>query len=377
MPGFEVINKLEKKAVSKLFDEGGILFAHGFENLRKRFHIREFERNFSKKFGCKYSLAVTSGTAAIKIALKALGVKKGDEVITQSFNFIATIEAILDVGAKPILVNTNKNFNLDLKELEKKITKKSKVIIPVHMLGNPCEMNKIVKISKKNNLKILEDNCEAIGGKYKKNFLGTLGDIGVFSFDFGKTITTGEGGMIVTNNKKYFDYCNEYHDHGHQNLKLFSRGNDRARIPGFNYRMTEIQGIIGKVQLKKLTNILVENKKRYLALREKIYKVYDLRTPPKMGTESYDVLIIKNIRSKIVKKKIVKILTDNNFGTKNLPGAIRWHCSYYWKHAIGLKAAKKNLYTKKILENSIAIPIWLNKSIKSYKLLGDLIKKIK
>ena len=376
MPGFEVINKEEKKAVVKIFDEGGVLFAHGFENLRKKFHIREFEKNFSRSMGCKHSLAVTSGTAAIKIGLKALGVKAGDEVITQSFNFIATIEAILDIGAKPIMININENLNMDLNELKKNITKKTKVILPVHMLGNPCEMNEIIKISKKYNLKILEDNCEAIGGKFKNKNLGTLGDIGVFSFDFGKTITTGEGGMIITNNKRYYDYCNEYHDHGHQNLKKLSRGNDKAKMPGFNYRMTEMQGAIGKVQLKKLNKILVENKKRYLALKEKISKTYDLRIPPKMSQESYDVLIIKNVKSTTLKKKILKILIDGKFGTKNLPGAIRWHCSYYWKHAIGLNESRKNVKTKVFLENSIAIPIWLKKSVNSYKALGDLLKKI-
>jgi len=376
MPGFEIIDKKEKKAVSNLFDEGGILFAHGFENLRKKFHIREFEKNFSKRMDCKYSLAVTSGTAAIKIGLKALGVNAGDEVITQSFNFIATIEAILDLGAKPVMININKNLNMDLAELKKKITKKTKVILPVHMLGNSCEMNKILDISKKYNLKILEDNCESIGGKYKNKNLGTLGDIGVFSFDFGKTITTGEGGMLVTNKKKYYNYCNEYHDHGHQNLKKFSRGNDRAKITGFNYRMTEMQGVIGKVQLKKLDKILIENKKRYLALKKKIQMKFDIRTPPKFSEESYDVLIIKSITNPNVKKKILHILKKNNFGTKNLPGAIRWHCAYYWGHAIGLNQSKKSFNTKKILEDSIAIPIWLKKSVSSYYNLGEKLTKI-
>lgn len=376
MPGFEIIDKKEKKAITNLFDEGGILFAHGFESLRKKFHIREFEENFSKRMGCKYSLAVTSGTAAIKIGLKALGVKAGDEVITQSFNFIATIEAILDLDAIPVMININKDLNMDLLELKKKITKKTKVILPVHMLGNSCEMNKILDISKEYNLKILEDNCESIGGKYKNKNLGTLGDIGVFSFDFGKTITTGEGGMLVTNKKKYYNYCNEYHDHGHQNLKKFSRGNDRAKIPGFNYRMTEMQGVIGKVQLKKLDRILIENKKRYQALEKKIYQKFDLRKATILSEESYDVLIIKNINNLSLKKKILNVLLQNNFGTKNLPGAIRWHCAYYWSHAIGLTVAKQSFKTKKILEESIAIPIWLKKSVNSYKILGELLKKI-
>lgn len=376
MPGFEIIDKKEKKEVSNLFDEGGILFAHGFENLRKKFHIREFEKNFSKKMKCKYSLAVTSGTAAIKIGLKALGVKSGDEVITQSFNFIATIEAILDIGAKPIMINVNENLNMDLSELKKKITKRTKVILPVHMLGNPCEMTKIIDIANQFKLKILEDNCESIGGKYKNKHLGTIGDIGIFSFDFGKTITTGEGGMIVSNKKKYFDFCNEYHDHGHQNLKNFSRGNDRAKFPGFNYRMTELQGVIGKIQLKKLNYILLENKKRYLALKKMIHKTFDLRVPPNSSKESYDVLIIKNIKDTKMKKKILKLLAENNFGTKNLPGAIRWHCAYYWQHAISSAEAKRSYKTKKILENSIAIPIWLKKSVKAYHDLGKLLLKI-
>ena len=169
-----------------------MLFAHGFEKIRKNFHVREFEKKASIFFKCKHSLAVTSGTAAIKIALKALKVKPGDEVITQAFNFIATIEAIIDVGAKPILVNVDETLNMDIKDLKKKLTKNTKVVLPVHMLGYPCDMRNIKKLCKKKNIKILEDNCESIGGKYEESFLGSIGDIGVLSLDFGKTITTGE-----------------------------------------------------------------------------------------------------------------------------------------------------------------------------------------
>ena len=112
MPGFELIDNKEKKAVSDIFSEGGILFAHGWDNIRKKYHVRDFEKNLGKYFGNKYTQVVSSGTAALKISLKALGVKQGDEVITQAFNFIATIEAILDVGAKPILVNVDKNLHM-------------------------------------------------------------------------------------------------------------------------------------------------------------------------------------------------------------------------------------------------------------------------
>ena len=149
MPGFELIDSAELKAINSIFKNGGVLFAHGFEKIRKNFHVREFEKETSTFFKCKHSLAVTSGTAAIKIALKALNVKPGDEVITQAFNFIATMEAILDVGAKPVVVNVDRTLNMDIEDLKRKITKKTKVVLPVHMLGYPCDMKNIMKICKK------------------------------------------------------------------------------------------------------------------------------------------------------------------------------------------------------------------------------------
>jgi 8-amino-3,8-dideoxy-alpha-D-manno-octulosonate transaminase len=376
MPGYELIDNLERKAVNKLFLDGGVLFAHGFDNIRKNYHVREFEDNFGKKLKVKYSLAVSSGTAAIKIALKALGVKPGDEVITQSFNFIATIEAILDIGAVPRIINIDNSYNMNLTDLKKNINKKTKVLLPVHMLGVSAEMNEIKNISNYYNLKILEDNCEALGARYGKKFLGTIGDIGVFSFDFGKTVTTGEGGMIVTNNPYYYNFCKEYHDHGHLNLKKQTRGNDKAKICGFNYRMTEMQAVVGKVQLKKLDFILKESKIRYEILKKNISKNFSIREIPLNSRQNYDVLILSNIVDKKIKEKILKCLKKKGFGTKNLPGAIKWHCSYYWNQAIKYKKRKNFIKTKKILSNSIAIPILLKKSYKSYNDLGKLLNQI-
>ena len=152
MPGFEIIDKKEFLAVKKVFDEGGVFFAHGFDNIRKKYYVREFEKNNANFFRSKYTLAVTSGTAAIKVALKSIGIKPGDEVITQAFNFIATVEAILDVGAKPVIVNVDQNLNIKISELKKKITNKTKAVIPVHMLGLSCEMNEILRICKKSNI---------------------------------------------------------------------------------------------------------------------------------------------------------------------------------------------------------------------------------
>ena len=270
MPGFELINNLEKKAVNKIFSEGAVFFAHGFNKLRKRFHVREFETISKKKMRSKFSLAVTSGTSATLIALKALGVKPGDEVITQSFNFIATVEAIIECGAKPVVVNIDDTLNMCPRDLKKAITKKTKAIVPVHMLGVSARMKEILKIAKDKKIPVLEDNCESMGAKYKKKYLGCVGDVGVVSYDYGKTITTGEGGMIFTNNKKIFKYCREYHDHGHELNPKYPRGMDTKSITGFNYRMTELQAAIGKVQIKKLDYIIKENKKRYENIFNKI-----------------------------------------------------------------------------------------------------------
>tara|TARA_B100001057_G_C22868269_1_gene957558 strand:- start:3806 stop:4930 length:1125 start_codon:yes stop_codon:yes gene_type:complete len=373
MPGFELINNAEVKAVNSIFKNGGVLFAHGFEKMRKNFHVREFEKKINSYFKCKYSLAVTSGTAAIKIALKALNVKPGDEVITQAFNFIATIEAIIDVGAKPILVNVDETLNMDVLDLKKKITKRTKVVLPVHMLGFPCDMKNIKKICKKKRIKILEDNCESIGGQYEKKFLGTIGDIGILSLDFGKTITTGEGGMILTNNSKYFKYCKQYHDHGHKNVKNLSRGNDKVSMAGFNYRMTELQGAIGKVQIKKLNSLLKDNRKKFRII-EKNLQNFRHRKMTKNGKSNYDNFIFY-IKNNLEKRKILKILKKNKLGTKNLPDAIKWHCAFYWKHIFNKREIQNISKTKNILNKAIAIPIFFKKSYSFYKKLSYELSK--
>ncbi len=375
MPGFEIIDKKEEKAVLEIFKDGGVLFAHGFDNLRKNFHVREFEKQLNKYFSSNHALAVSSGTAAIKIGLKALGVGRGDEVITQAFNFVATIEAILDLGAKPIIVNVDSTLNIDINELQKKITKKTKVILPVHMLGVPVDMKKINFIAKKYKLKVLEDNCEATGAKYDGKYCGTIGDVGVLSLDFGKIITTGEGGIIFSQKRSIDKFCREYHDHGHENNPKFQRGNDTKSIIGFNYRMTELQAAIGKVQLKKLNFIIKENKKRYDLLLKSLSKRFEIREIPPNSSPINDTFIFF-VRNENEKNRVIKCLADNNFGTKNLPDAIEWHCSYYWHHALNKKQLRYSKTTLTLLNRAIAIPILLKKTRKQYASLAKEIEKI-
>ena len=374
MPGFEVIDNKEFLEVKKIFkNNNGVLFAHGFEKLRKnKFYVRDFEKKISKELNIKYSLCVSSGTSAIKIALKSIGVKSGDEVITQSFNFIATVEAIHDCNAIPIIVSINENLDMSLDDLKKSITKKTKAVIIVHMLGYSSEIDAIYKFCKKKNIKLIEDNCEALGGFYKKKYLGTVADIGILSFDFGKTITTGEGGCIITNNKKIYNFCKSYHDHGHMLKKGLSRGNDDVLMPGFNYRMTEMQAAVGVIQMSKLKRIISESKKRFQEL-ENIDVKFKTRLIYKNSTPNYDTFMFKPNKHKL---KILKLLDKLNIGTKNIPGAMKWHVSYYWKHLINKKFVIKSKKSKLLLDEYIAIPILLKKKVQFYKNLAKMINKV-
>ena len=376
MPGYELINSLEKKALTDIFKQGSVFFAHGFGKIRKKYHVREFENLCEKYFNVKYCLMVSSGTAAIKIGLKSLGIKNGDEVITQSFNFIATIEAILDAGGIPRITSVDESLNMCPIDLKKKINKKTKAIIPVHMLGFSADLQNIKSLAKKKKIKILEDNCESIGAKFKKKYLGIHGNVGVFSFDFGKIITNGEGGLILTNDKKIFNYCKQYHDHGHLNIPTLSRGNDKVKMHGFNYRATELQGAIGKVQLKKLKILLRDNKIKYNILKKILEKKFLIRKIHKDTLPNYDTFIFFE-KNNEKKKRIVNLLKRFGIGTKNLPDALKWHCSYYWKHCLNKREINNSLSTKKILEQAIAIPINYRVKALKYERLAKKILKLK
>tara|TARA_Y100000589_G_scaffold19013_2_gene15795 strand:- start:476 stop:1612 length:1137 start_codon:yes stop_codon:yes gene_type:complete len=372
MPGFELIGKEEANAIADLFQEGGILFAHGFDSIRKKYHVKEFEAEASSKFGATYCAAVSSGTAALKCSLKAIGVKPGDEVITQSFNFIATIEAIIDCGAIPIVCDIDDNLHMDLDDIRQKITKKTKAIIIVHMLGMGGPLDELMKFGNSLNLPIIEDNCEAIGAKFDDNYLGVLGDIGVMSFDHGKMIACGEGGMIFTNNKKYGEFVKQYRDHGHENNSKLPRGRDNRIMPGFNYRMTEMQGVIGKVQLSKLDFMINENRERYLILDKYISKVFNVRKELTNHNGSYDTFIF-SLENQYKRNLVIDILMENNFGTKNLPDAMEWHCSYFWPHALTESQINASKKTFDILKKQIAIPIMLKRSLEEYEKLAKII----
>ena len=375
MPGYELIGKEEKKQLNSIFLKGGILFRQGFENLRKKsFKVLEFEKKFSKYMGSKYALAVTSGTAALRVALASLNLKNGDEIITQSFTFVATVEAIIESRLTPVCCDVDETLNMDPNQLKKLITKKTKAIIVVHMLGVSPEMDKIKKICKKYNISIIEDTAWGCGGFFGNSRLGTLGRIGTYSFDFAKTITTGEGGMIVFKKKKDFDRAKAWHDHGHENNPRFPRWEDTRTSSGFNYRMTELQGAVGLAQLKKLKKVLKFQKKNKNIIKEKIKKFkLKFRKVPKKNIETCDALIFF-VKNKSIANKCRKSLNKNGIQTKILPEASTWHFSKYWSHMPELKKRHKNLKksfikSENYINRAISIPI----NVKMDKKIPNLI----
>ncbi|MFC1510853.1 DegT/DnrJ/EryC1/StrS family aminotransferase [Candidatus Margulisiibacteriota bacterium] len=332
MPGFELIGEEEKQAVVNIFDKGGVLYRYGLNAKRQDiFRVDEFEKKIAQKVGVKYALCVCNGTAALKIALVALGIKPGDEVITQSFTFIATVEAILELGAIPVITEVDASLNMDPIDLEKKITKNAKVIIPVHMGGVAAKMDQIMAVAKKHNLKVLEDSCQALGGTYSNKPLGTIGDVGAYSLDVGKIITTGEGGVMVTNDPNLYQKAKEYSDHGHECNPNVPRGEDTRTTWGFNYKVTEMQGAVGLAQLKKLDYILQKQQGNKKAIKEGIKDIQgiEFRELPDPAGDAGDTLIFF-VESRKKASKFAKTLVRKGFGTKNLPDAINWHYAGTW-----------------------------------------------
>jgi len=364
MPGYELLDKKEFSQVSDVFLKSKTLFRMGFESQRKGiFKVKEFETNFAKKLKSKNALAVTSCTAALRVALATLNLNKKDEVITQSFTFVATVEAIVESGATPICTNIDKTLNMDPDDLVKKINKKTKAVIIVHMLGVPAQVDKIKRICNKFKITLIEDTAWGCGGKYKNRYLGTWGDIGAFSFDFAKTLTTGEGGMLIFKSKKKFELAKAWHDHGHENNPKFPRWEDTRKSSGFNFRMTEMQGAVGIAQLKKLDFIIKKQRKNHDLIWEKIKKIPGLKKRLYLkGSEiTADALIIF-VNSSIKAKKCRKELLKVGISTKILPEAYSWHFAGLWSHIKELNNKKLKRSLKKsenLLKNAVSIPIFV------------------
>jgi 8-amino-3,8-dideoxy-alpha-D-manno-octulosonate transaminase len=275
MPGFEIFGEDERREVTEVLDTG-VLFRYGFEQARKgRWKARNFERMLSEKIGATYCHACSSGTAALAVALASCGIGAGDEVIVPPFTFIATIEAVLHSGALPVFSEIDETLCLNPDKLEKVLTSRTKGVIAVHMCGAMARIDAVKDFCKMRGLFLIEDACQALGASFAGKHLGTFGQMGCFSFDAVKTVTCGEGGAVVTDDRELYVRADAYSDHGHDHL-----GNDRGLedhpILGFNYRISELNAAVGLGQLKKLDHMLSIQKENKAYLKDALKDCKDI-----------------------------------------------------------------------------------------------------
>ncbi len=293
MPGFEFFGEKERAEVQDVLDSG-VLMRYGFDGMRNNhWKALELEEALTKRMEVNYAQLVSSGTAALTVALASAGIGAGDEVIMPTFTFVASFESILALGAVPVLVDVDNTLTLDPEAVENAITSKTKVIMPVHMCGSMANLKALKEICSKHKLILLEDACQAIGGSYEGKPLGSYGDLGCFSFDYVKTITCGEGGAVITNNKTYHKNADHYSDHGHDHIGK-DRGAENHPFLGYNYRISELHAAVGLAQIKRLDEFLVIQKKTYTTLRNALSIIPEVtyRAVPEGGEENYSFLTI-------------------------------------------------------------------------------------
>jgi dTDP-4-amino-4,6-dideoxygalactose transaminase len=254
-PGMELIGEEEKKELLEVL-EAGYLYRYGSsDDPRFKAKVKKLEQEVAKRVGVPYAVAVNSGTSALLVALIGLGVGPGDEVIVPGYTFIASISSIIYARAVPILAEVDRTLNLDPADVKRKITPRTKAIMAVHMLGNPARLDELKALAAEHKLLLIEDCAQAFGARYKGRAVGSIGDAGTYSFNVYKTITAGDGGMVVTRDESAYRRFFGIHDQGHSPLRT---GVEIGRRPfvGLDFRMTELSAAVLLAQLNKLGTIL-------------------------------------------------------------------------------------------------------------------------
>ena len=251
MPGFERFGEAEKKSVQEVLDTG-VLMRYGFDAMRSgHWKAREMEAALAARMQARHAHLVSSGTAALTVALASAGIGAGDQVILPTFTFVASFEAVLSLGAIPVLCDIDDTLTLDPRAVEAAIGPRTRAIMPVHMCGSMADLDALKALADTHGLLLIEDACQAIGGSYRGRPLGSIGHIGCFSFDFVKTVTCGEGGGLITDDPEIYEKAQAYSDHGHDHLGA-DRGAEKHPFLGYNYRISELHAAVGLAQLGRL-----------------------------------------------------------------------------------------------------------------------------
>ncbi|MGI6167684.1 MAG: DegT/DnrJ/EryC1/StrS family aminotransferase [Eubacteriales bacterium] len=305
-PGAFLFGEEERREVMDVLDSGH-LFRYGKpDDPGFRHKTVNFETEFAAKMNASYAVATTNGTCSLLCCLAALGIGAGDEVIVPGYTFIASISTIMLMNARPVLAEIDESLTVDPTRIEELITPRTKAIMPVHMLGNPCDMDAIMAIAKKHNLYVIEDCCQACGATYKGKRVGTFGDMGAFSLNVFKTISSGDGGIVITNDKTLYERAFGFHDQGHKPCRMGVEIGQRSII-GMNMRMNELTAAVALAQLRKIDTIISILKEKKAMLKEYIglrggYKFRKINDPGECCTLLTLIFDTKELAEKFCEK---------------------------------------------------------------------------
>lgn len=278
-PGGESIGQEEIEAATEVLLARSLFRYYGLDLKGK---VREFEQEFAKTMGVRHALGVSSGTAALFVSLNALGVGAGDEVIVPGYTFIASMEVIPACKAIPVVCEVNESLTIDPADFESKITERTRAVVVVHMRGIACDMDPILEIARRRGVKVVEDCAQATGALYRGRRIGTLGDIGAFSLQYHKIITSGEGGCVITNDADLFKRAIRFHDHGYMRFDEYGNeeGVEDTLYLGLNFRMSELAGAVAGAQLKKLDRIISAMRRNKAEIKQAISDIEGISFRP-------------------------------------------------------------------------------------------------
>jgi dTDP-4-amino-4,6-dideoxygalactose transaminase len=359
-PGFFLFGDEERKEVLDVL-ESGYLSRYGREDdPRFKQKVVTLEREFAKKMGVKHALATNGGTSSLMAALVALGVSRGDEVIVPGYTFVASISAIIAVGGTPILAEVDESLTIDPADIERKITPRTKVIMPVHMLGNPSDLTRIMAISKARNIPVLEDACQSLGATYKGKMTGAYGAINAFSLNINKTITTGDAGMVTSDNDELYERAFGYHDQGHKPLRTGLEIGRRSMV-GITLRINELTGAVGLAQLRKLDAIVSTLREKKAAFKKAIaaggirnMEYRRINDPGEIATMLTVLFPNETVTRKVADALGIKTVADSGWHVYNNMEQI-----LSWQAPDGSRPSSKNMLkqTDSVLNRSLNLSV--------------------
>ncbi|MDX1347923.1 MAG: DegT/DnrJ/EryC1/StrS family aminotransferase [Thiomicrorhabdus chilensis] len=341
MPGFEIFDESEKQQINEVMEKG-FTFRYNFDGMRNDvWKARELESLICEKLNVKHAHLVSSGTAALSTALAAAGIGAGDEVIVPPFTFVASVEAIVLAGAIPVFAEIDETLTLSPEGIEAVISPRTKAVNFVHMCGAMGKMDEVKAVCDKHGLVLMEDACQATGGTYKGQALGTLGQVGTFSFDSVKTISCGEGGAVLTNDETIYNHAHMYSDHGHDHIGS-DRGAESHPIMGTNYRISEMNAAVGVAQWKKLDHILEIQRRNKKALKDALaqYPEVSFREIPDESGDNAGFLSFF-LPDEERAKEVVSALAAEKVPAVFYWYANNWHYFKNWTHIQHMNGAAK------------------------------------